>query len=552
MSQFNRLITTLVIFFLLGIGIRAKAINHIGKGYMNKISYNPTDTASVYVCASASFTNATLYLKDADDVVVDSVIANLAPQSITNTAPYKNGFGYAVSFTYIIHPALKSGIYNWEGKIFFIVKSATKNADITLVYPSNTEAAYDSAGGKCFYNTASTGHIAANTLSFHRPLTPQELTYNRMYESPFMKWVNKLSGYSYQVICDQDLDDYTEIQNSRILCVVGHSEYWTRAARLNLDSFVNSGKDAIILSGNTMWWQVRYSADKTQIICYKSTADPITNPLLKTINWPNSSLHYPVLNSIGVDWLHGCYPPALSTTWPSWGGYKIRQPNSPLLAGTGLNLNDTLSCKTREYDGTLITGVNAQGYAILDTTTLGFCKIELIGYDEGKVDQSTAKGYGTFIAFKKTLASGNIINVASSNWCANTTGVYPGGFGGKDSVKIKAIILNMFNLLLAHATIYATPISNCLNNFTEVPYLTNNNEVSIYPNPTDGNLFIRLVNAENASVEVYNTLGQLVLSKPIHSTTESINLENLNQGVYTIRVIQNNIYLHHSTIILNK
>ena len=108
------------------------------------------------------------------------------------------------------------------------------------------------------------------------------------------------------MICDQDMDDYSEIQNSKILVVIGHSEYWTKAARLNFDQFVNSGKDAVILSGNTMWWQVRYNADKTKMICYKDEiSDTISDPLLKTIAWPYPSLNYSVLTSIGADWPRG-------------------------------------------------------------------------------------------------------------------------------------------------------------------------------------------------------------------------------------------------------
>jgi hypothetical protein len=87
---------------------------------------------------------------------------------------------------------------------------------------------------------------------------------------------------------------------------------------------------------------------------------------------------------------------------------------------------------------------------------------------------------------------------------------------------------------------------------TGIDNVINSTLVNVYPNPTSGTLFVKLDNTENTSVEVYNTLGQLVFSKTIVAATESINLENLNQGVYTVFVKQNNIYIHHSNIILNK
>lgn len=220
---------------------------------MDKVSYDPGNNANVFINANSIFTNKKIYLYSVSNVIVDSVTVNLYPQSIpiTNTAPWENGYGYSISFNYIIPNNLKSGIYNWENKIFFVVKSVSKGADITIIYPSNTEAAYNNVGGKSLYNSASTNHIKSNVVSFLRPATPEVLSVYRL-TNRFMRWLNNLSGYNVQVICDQDMDDYSEIQNSKIIVVMGHSEYWSRAGRLNFDKFLSFGKDAIILSGNTM------------------------------------------------------------------------------------------------------------------------------------------------------------------------------------------------------------------------------------------------------------------------------------------------------------
>ncbi|MHB8261029.1 MAG: T9SS type A sorting domain-containing protein [Bacteroidia bacterium] len=90
---------------------------------------------------------------------------------------------------------------------------------------------------------------------------------------------------------------------------------------------------------------------------------------------------------------------------------------------------------------------------------------------------------------------------------------------------------------------------------TGIEQFSGNNEINIYPNPSNGmfNLIVsQFDNSKTNSVEIYNTLGQLVFSKPILSNAEGINLENLNQGVYTVRVIQNGSYIYHNTIIINK
>jgi len=131
-----------------------------------------------------------------------------------------------------------------------------------------------------------------------------------------------------------------------------------------------------------MWWQVRYSNYKKQLVCYKdSVNDPERDHLLKTINWPTASLEFPVFNSIGVDFNHGAYG---MKDYHGWMGYKILKPDSPLLAGTGLDFHDIVSCQSEEYDATLFTCFPGDDDPVVDTTTLGFCKMELIGYDWGK------------------------------------------------------------------------------------------------------------------------------------------------------------------------
>ncbi|MCX6283019.1 MAG: hypothetical protein NTW31_02105, partial [Bacteroidetes bacterium] len=231
---------------------------------MDKLSYKPGDTALVYLNSSIVIQNWKLYLLDIEGNRKDSVITDLIPQGISNPEPWVNGFGYHVTFAYVIPGHLPGGIYQWENKVFFIVKNPLKNAHITIVYPSNTEAAYNEAGGKGLYDFDSPGG-RTHTVTFQRPLSTFIINDVRTYCKRFLQWVHSLAGYSIQYISDADMDDYSEIRDSKIVVVPGHSEYWSRNARHNLDSFVNSGKDAMILSGNTMWWQVRYSNDWTRL-----------------------------------------------------------------------------------------------------------------------------------------------------------------------------------------------------------------------------------------------------------------------------------------------
>jgi hypothetical protein len=267
--------------------------------------------------------------------------------------------------------------------------------------------------------------------------------------------------------------------------------------------------------------------------------DTVSDPLLKTIPWPYASLHYPVVNSIGVDWPHGGY--GADPTFHGWHGYKILLPNSPLLAGTGLNSNDILSCTTREFDGTLISGYNSEGDPIVDTASLGFCKTELIGYDWGVSVNSSGKGYETFVAFKKNASSGNVINTGSCNWCSRYEAGISGGFGSDDVGKVEQITLNMFNLLLAHDNIYTIP--GCLSSTSHS--ITNAGQLEFFPNPASKIFNIRYTpelsswtDENDIHVEIYNVFGIKIYDKLLRSQlTTEVDFSSQPNGIYFIHLI---------------
>ncbi len=77
-------------------------------------------------------------------------------------------------------------------------------------------------------------------------------------------------------------------------------------------------------------------------------------------------------------------------------------------------------------------------------------------------------------------------------------------------------------------------------------------KIRVYPNPTNNVLNFEMSDKTNNEIAyelgVYNILGEIVLTK-IVSNNESLNIEQLNQGVYFIRFSKGNKLLYSSRII---
>lgn len=63
-------------------------------------------------------------------------------------------------------------------------------------------------------------------------------------------------------------------------------------------------------------------------------------------------------------------------------------------------------------------------------------------------------------------------------------------------------------------------------------------EWEVFPNPATNNIFVK--NAKNGStIEIYNNLGQLVITEVLRSNNAVINITDLDNGVYTIKNTSN-------------
>ncbi|HEY9008207.1 MAG TPA: N,N-dimethylformamidase beta subunit family domain-containing protein [Ohtaekwangia sp.] len=436
MAAFSRIILLLLVGNI--VYSSAYALGDIADGYTNHLSVYPGDSITLYLNAYQTTPGYTIKLYTLQGQEVLQCQATVSPQLSDSKNTYEDGFGYKRTTTVYLPPTLKSGVYLWENKIPMIVKSST--AKIIVLYPSNTENAYCNSGGKSLYSFNSSDKAASPIVSFLRPMSIEP------HSMEFLRWMEQQDFQNVGYITDMDMDEYREIKRASLLIITGHSEYWTLQARKNFDRFVGDGKNVLVLSGNTMWWQVRYSKDRNQLICYKNAdKDPIKSTKLKTINWNEITLNYPILRSLGTDFTLAGYGRKADK---GWDGYKVIASRSPLLEGTKLKDGDILSCASDELDGAPLSGFE-NGIPIINQEALGFQKVEIIGYDH--VARGGVDGVATWIVFKANRSSGIVINTASTDWCSRH------GIGSNPD--IQTITRTMITRLLNHEYVFSPETS---------------------------------------------------------------------------------------------
>lgn len=86
----------------------------------------------------------------------------------------------------------------------------------------------------------------------------------------------------------------------------------------------------------------------------------------------------------------------------------------------------------------------------------------------------------------------------------------------------------------------------------ELPNIENSNEISVFPNPSNGSFNVEALNAisENVLIEVFDMLGSRCYSKEQAGFKQAqINLENVNKGVFFVKITSANKSLSTKLII---
>ncbi|MBK7818532.1 MAG: T9SS type A sorting domain-containing protein [Sphingobacteriaceae bacterium] len=124
---------------------------------------------------------------------------------------------------------------------------------------------------------------------------------------------------------------------------------------------------------------------------------------------------------------------------------------------------------------------------------------------------------------------------------ASTGVTYTWSNGGNNAIEVTSpvsntqytITVSYTNGCTAEAFVTVT-VSTCAG----LNALTDNAGIQTFPNPNSGQLFVTYNGfTQGASIEVYNTVGQLMLKKNIESSTTEMNLNNYSNGIYIVKVL---------------
>ncbi|HEY7071829.1 MAG TPA: DUF4082 domain-containing protein [Acidimicrobiales bacterium] len=194
-----------------------------------------------------------------------------------------------VSASWAVPASALSGVYTAkferldqpgvDNRTLFVVRNDGRAADVMLQTSDTTWHAYNRWGGTSLYWGETINR--AYKVSYNRPLRVDGFG-NAFWESeyPLVRWLER-NGYDVCYTTDVDTDRRGgELLNKKVFISSGHDEYWSPAQRSNVEAARNAGVNLIFMTGNEIFWKVRWensidgrnTAQRT-LVCYKETLE---------------------------------------------------------------------------------------------------------------------------------------------------------------------------------------------------------------------------------------------------------------------------------------
>ncbi|MBL1200335.1 MAG: DUF4082 domain-containing protein [Nostoc sp. GBBB01] len=365
--------------------------------------------------------------------------------SSTRTVSCEN---WSTSYTLQVGNDWTSGLYiakltdqrsGSQSQVVFVIRDDSGKSDILFQSSFNTLQAYNLSGGYSLYPEQSLGGQRAFKVSYDRPFAQHStLTGSNPYNNIILAWeynmVRWLESQSYDISYVTNVDIHANpnlLQQHNVFLSVGHDEYWSLE---EFNSVQSSSVNKAFLSGNSVYWRVRFESSTTGIAnrimaCYKDASDPVapTNKFRSPENnKPESALKGNMY--IGGRWRNFFFD-----------GFDFVVTNSthPYYANTNLNNGDKLSGLVGfEWDA-INPNESLTGLVILGESTQlqDFDQAELEGFPAGTDPRVSQAVSFTSASGAKVFSTGSV----QFMWGLDSDGVT----GPREDTRAKQMVVNI-------------------------------------------------------------------------------------------------------------
>ncbi len=310
--------------------------------YASKVSVVPGERIDFHVSSAPSRTTATFYREGPTRQLMGTA-SDVRGGTYGCSGKYATGCNWPVALSYTIPADWPSGVYTVDvpranggtmSGIFWVRADRPGSTSKVLFLSSvNTYHAYNGYGGGSLYKLA--GRVIKSTkVSFDRPFVSGIGEFGR-WERKFIAWA-EANGYPLEYAATYDLAFHPELLDAYdVVIIAGHSEYWSWDMRERIKVFLDHGGRFMNLSGNTMWWQVRFEDNGRTMVAYKAwQKDPLNGQKVTT----DLNMEYPINDTsahiTGLDYYYGGFPGKTRA------GYKTVNADHWVFNGTGLRENE--------------------------------------------------------------------------------------------------------------------------------------------------------------------------------------------------------------------
>jgi hypothetical protein len=314
-------------------------------------------------------------------------------------------------------------------------------ADVVIVLPVTTWAAYNWWGGRSLYDGGGfNGLPRANQVSFDRPMKVEvppiwELEQGHPYytwEHPLVVWVER-EGYDVGYVTSVDLHRGV-LPARRLVACAGHDEYWSPEMRATLDAALERGVSLFMAGANEICWSIRLDSSPLghdrHMTCYK---DPWQDPLLvsaperATSRWADWPLCRPESDTTGVKFVDWDF--ALNRRPGTW---VAGDTSHPLFNGTGLSPGDR------------VEGIVGDEWDAFDPSSVVAERVTILGSHEAIIGANLGPSTGHTVVYR-TDAGGLVFASGTTSWCWGLDTSSVGDRATQPDSRIQRLTKNVFD-----------------------------------------------------------------------------------------------------------